>query len=959
MGSGTTNFLSTIELRTLGTADFDKLTTRIDAQTAALLGLGKGADKVNEHPGFNAFAEKIKQGIQDPLGAAGNMAEGFLTKLGPVGVGVAGIAATMVAAGVASVSFMRQLGSLGEGIEATGVRMGLSNRQVQDFSFAMKYAGGDISSLEGTMRLLSKEIDGGGSHLRNMGIEFQDFATGKTRPISDILIQLSERWRGMTDTIKRNAEATAVMGRGALGVLPQLMELSEGLGKLNGRVLSDGDLGGFKEMRHQVALIDRDWDFLITKLKQGVVIPFSWMFPSEDTKAPKGKFGSANFPLGFIDGPRGEMSPEFRAKYDAAMAAKAEAAKPTAEQLLSIGRNDAAIAAAQLGDTGNQLASAKRKLADDLASLKVGMLPEVNKATFEAIAADRAQVASLEAREAATKKLAETIKGLIAEVEKQTKTENDYTTKLVTGGRQLYLNANPIPVPQQPGEELMLMAWTRQQQTRRYSGTTDEEFSAMWNDQQLHSGQRDLKDARDNERRGMGLYGVQASLGGVSEIDQINTAAALRKQYADQEFAAQEKIANAKLMLAKNEQQASEASQLYEDALEAKQQKRFDAEIERQQALLQMALRQKQEFQNLAVGLFDSILHGGTSGFLKQQGEHLLDQAVGRAAGLAWGDPTKGTGISAQLSKVIPKGGPLDKLFGLGVGTGADPSMKLMAAGSELSTAAADLINAARALAMSRSGGGGGPFGGFGGFGGFTRASSGSGGEGGGGDSTAGMTQLPSGLWSRGPVDSSGGYTPANWGSGEGGGETYGLPTDGQSSGGNSGEGGGGSKAVGYGMAGIGAGLGIYGAVTSPSTKGKLASGGGSLMAVGAMVPGPVGLGLMVAGAAVEVASMFLGDPKADRAKDLATEQQSRSYTMPSGADYSMDASGRYSDYNYQGKNRQVSVTYNVYAMDSTSFRDFLIANPNALSSGITSAIAGGNADDVVGSLSRNLGLSG
>jgi hypothetical protein len=224
----------------------------------------------------------------------------------------------------------------------------------------------------------------------------------------------------------------------------------------------------------------------------------------------------------------------------------------------------------------------------------------------------------------------------------------------------------------------------------------------------------------------------------------------------------------------------------------------------------------------------------------------------------------------------------------------------------------------------------------------------------GGGDSTAGMTQLPSGLWSRGPVDGSGGYTPANWGSGEGGGETYGLPTDGMSSGGNSGEGGGGGGGFGGGkvMGAVGAGMGIYGAITSPSTKGKVGSAGGALMGAGAMLaPTPVGWGLMIAGAAVEVASMFLGDPKANRARDLAIEQQSRSYTMPSGADYSMDASGRYSDYNYRGQTRTGTTVININALDSVSFRDYLIANPGALSAGLTSAIAGGNADDVVGSL--------
>ena len=135
-----------------------------------------------------------------------------------------------------------------------------------------------------------------------------------------------------------------------------------------------------------------------------------------------------------------------------------------------------------------------------------------------------------------------------------------------------------------------------------------------------------LRDARDSERRSLGLYGAQSSLGGVSEIGQITGMESLRKFYADREYDALKRKAD----LANDEQAR-------QDAADLQHQKYLDAEIERQQALLQLALRQKQEFQALAVGLFDSVLHGSTSSFLKQQGQQILDKVVGNAAGMAWG----------------------------------------------------------------------------------------------------------------------------------------------------------------------------------------------------------------------------------------------------------------------------------------------------------------------------------
>jgi hypothetical protein len=937
-----TNFQSVISAQTVGTADVQALAASFDKLSGSIDGATQKANKVNEHPGFNAFAEKVRQGLENPLGAAGQMAESFLVKLGPVGAGVTGIASTLIAAGAASVSFMGQLGALGHGIEATGVRMGLTNREVQQFSFAMKYAGGDMGSLEAVMRKLSAEIDGGGTKLRAIGVNFQDVSTGKIRPMSDIILQLSERWKSMSiaDTAKRDTEAVSLLGRGALGALPEIMELAEGLLKVKGRVLDEGDLAGFKQMHHQVAEIDRDWDFLVTKLKQGVVIPFRLMFPG-DSPDPKGKFGSGNFPLDFdnSDGTNG-MSPEFRAKY---LAWKAKStAGPTPEQLASIGRSDFAIDALLKGDPSRQLADAKKKLEALGDKIPRGVTEEASKSARDDYAQQAAVVKGIEARIAANKTLSKSIDDVIKSIEAQTKADDDYTAKLLKGGRLLYLNANggagvsnlsslgdPLGASMKDFADSQFFqaiggmfgnrGMTPPTRLQKDQSTLDwwEQMKA----ERAEQGKLAERDTADNERRGLSLYGAKASLGGVSEIDQINGLEALRKKYADDRYEA--------LMMQGKE----------EEAIDQQHQKYLDAEIERQQALLQFAQRQKEEFQSLAVGFLDAGRSGGGAGlqrFMMGQLNRLEDTAVSHLSGAVWGGPTKGTGISGPLSKIIPAGGPLDKLFGLGV-AGGDP---LKSAGVTLIQAGRDLSAAARALAASRSGGGigGGRVTGTGGGVGYP-------------------SNDPYGWMSgtSGPSD----YDPAN---------PDAITPEGAAWGDNfwasNPTGGGMSSLAKY--AGIGGtlaagGFGLYSGIKARGTQGDLTAVGSGLGMAGGIVSmlipklastlGPIGMAL---GMGLGLVSTLLGDPKQNRAKSLSTQAQERQFTMPTGADYELSSSGGYEDYNYRGQSRS-TVVYQIYAMDSKSFNDYLIANPAALSNGMTSAIAGGNADDVVTSIAARV----
>src|SRR5262249_4149917 len=102
---------------------------------------------------------------------------------------------------------------------------------------------------------------------------------GQLRPMSDIILQVATHLNTIPDVAKRNTEAIAVMGKSALTVLPDLLELPKAIegARQAGKFYSDQELESFAKMQKEMALIDQRWDYLTTKLKQGVVIPFMFI----------------------------------------------------------------------------------------------------------------------------------------------------------------------------------------------------------------------------------------------------------------------------------------------------------------------------------------------------------------------------------------------------------------------------------------------------------------------------------------------------------------------------------------------------------------------------------------------------------------------------------------------------------------------------------------------------------
>ncbi len=279
MGTSGTNFSSVISAQAVGTADVNAQADAIRKLADAIGGINQKADKVNQHPGFDKFAASVKQGISNPLGAIGGAVESALQTLGPFGVGVAAVAGTFAVLARQGFEWERQLGNLGDRIGDISVRTGLTTKEVGEFDLAMKFAGGTIESLEGIMRKLSQGLADGGEEgrksaegLRDLGIRARD-VNGQLRPTSDIIVQLSQKLAALPNAFERNAAAIKILGRGALDVLPDLLELSEKLARAKELNLAPSaeDIKRWNAYKQQVEEVDAAWEALKRRMKEPIV----------------------------------------------------------------------------------------------------------------------------------------------------------------------------------------------------------------------------------------------------------------------------------------------------------------------------------------------------------------------------------------------------------------------------------------------------------------------------------------------------------------------------------------------------------------------------------------------------------------------------------------------------------------------------------------------------------------
>jgi hypothetical protein len=110
---------------------------------------------------------------------------------------------------------------------------------------------------------------------------------------------------------------------------------------------------------------------------------------------------------------------------------------------------------------------------------------------------------------------------------------------------------------------------------------------------------------------------------------------------------------------------------------------------------------------------------------------------------------------------------------------------------------------------------------------------------------------------------------------------------------------------------------------------------------VGSVLPPPVGPIVEALGMAAQIASMFMGDPRQERATAETNTAMAARYTAPTPTHYMQDTYGNSAALNMQGGFQPlVQVTQNISAIDSKSFNDHQGEIANATAAAIENAIS-------------------
>lgn len=946
---GTTNFTSILGVQSAGTGDVDKLAQSFDKLSTSIDAATSKATQLSSHPGFDDLASKIKQGIQDPMGAAGDAVESLMQKMGPMGTAVAAGFGIFTAAAAGAFEAAKSLGSYATSIENVSIRTGLSTKEVGLFSFAARVAGQDVSVFERAMRTLSQGLEGNTEKgkvarqgLADLGVTVNDMY-GKARPMADVFMQISSGLSGISDPAKRDAEAIAIFGRAGIELLPTLLSLKDNLklGESLGLGLPQAEIDKWREYQKQIAATEEVWNQFKRSAMTPIAATISFAYKGVEVANTLWSMFQGG---GFNTKPTAadtEMGETEGWGYGAARSLRGHRADRR-----DISANDATVAAAGLpDDASKELETAKKKLEELLGELKTGVLPSVNAAVMAQINQQKGLIQNLKDEAEARK---ESVKGFIffdperamiegskAYLDRDNKATADY----LKGGNTLlhdrFGGFSPLV-----GDDIasafdpQLAASSARRMFARKPDT--EQASELLRDyhDQINPDPKKIEDDRDTARRSLGLFSASANLAGTPQAQQAYQQEALRKQFADRELADMRAIADAKALDYSNDDQRiaaeAEAKKIRAQAEEQNDQQYFDARMEREQSLIQLAVQQKEGFQNLATGAFQSLVSGARSRqgagpalekYLENQLIGLADKVVGNGAGAIWGD----------VSKLIPHANGVGIFGKLLQGTAFGPDATKQAT-VDNTLATIDNTNALRSVSMGGSGTGG-PGGGGGLFTGGSAA--------GGGIFFNGDTGSPSS--SGGDGGSVGDYNltsltdPA----------AYGMHTvsqtafTGASSGLSLGNG------IGIGTSLAAGGFGIYSGIQAGGTQGDLEAAGSAAGMLGGVASqlgklsstlsstlGPIGMAI---GAGLGIASLFLGDPKQNRATAETNTAVAARFTAPTPTNYTVD---RYGDSSFQTMNggfQPIQVTMQVQTLDANSFNE----NASLLANSLSTAIEG------------------
>lgn len=885
---------------------------------------------------------------------------------------MAAAGAAVAAIGVVGFGAAKSLGELGDSIEDTGIRMGLTTKEVGDFRFAMKYAGGDMGALEGTMRKLSQALSDGSSEgagarerLREMGVQTRT-SNGELRSMAQLLPDISEKLGAMKNSADRNAAAVKILGRSGLEVLPDLLQLSGGIqrAKQLGLSPSQEDIDRWGKYQHQIVEVEARWEALKRRLKEPIAATILFLIkgPSDEAatldELRKRGYNVGNAPRAATEG---ELAIASRAT--GIGTAIIERNQSAAAQRLAQAADDAsrlsAGAAAALDRSLNRtLEGAQQQLErlkskyDEARNKALGLaeagklLPEVALAAHKEVDQTRlayerqkdavAQISKLESSRTANR---ERIRELLREGQTFLRIGTGLTEVIVSGREIAKANEiRKLPTLNPLGSSQMYDAAASEALQRRLDialgGAGDQTFirgavvSPEASRVPLAGQQEQLKAFGE----GLIARATEAEQRALDErLRGLQIVTSFEQQILELRSEPGKEIENAQKAAAIRQNAIAEEFRLTGDIVRFREDS-LQNELDMRLRIAEVQRRQMDDIRSQTEGLLHTLITD-RSNFGSQLTTTIRDAILKPIEqGIA-------TRITSTLQPIIfgkeGTGGIRGALGGI-FGAGTDPTKTAIDSNTAITsdnTAATRALT--RAMSLSASGGGGSIPGGTGGI--LSQLSGLLGGPGG----TSGFAGPVGGLLDQFglPVSTANPLLfPQLPGGSAGAPNLFGIPglkdrsvnlpfgigptttlsaalTGGALAGGGTAE-----LIAGIQRGGLAGGLGI-GAGIASITGGIL-----PLLNKGLAAAGPWGAAI---GGALQLVSMFIDmDPKKKRAEQITKELESAQKTWMESSTYTVDTMGRGIDYNYQGQMRSTVVNnWNVQAMDAASFKDFATRN--------------------------------
>jgi hypothetical protein len=341
----------------------------------------------------------------------------------------------------------------------------------------------------------------------------------------------------------------------------------------------------------------------------------------------------------------------------------------------------------------------------------------------------------------------------------------------------------------------------------------------------------------------------------------------VRMDNAEREYQAELRIANLK-------HDEGERAQARQDALDQKNEKIFEAQMDREDVILSLIDAQINRVAGVGANLITAAQHGKAGSFVRSQFEGLESTVIQNVLKMAIGS---GTGQSVLGSLHLPGG--LGKIFS-GTPFGADPT-KIATQDNTAATNAntAATMGLTRAMSMSRSGGGGAAVPMFGA-----------------GDPGGGNFFGPPDVFGLDPMMQNGDlpltHTSSiyNMNLTPGGSVAY-SPTAGKLTA---------TQVVGMAAAAGAAAYGAYSGFKAGGAQGAL-MGTSSILGAASMIPGPQQPFVAAAAAITGTIAAIMGDPKANREAEITRHLKYSQFMAPIAISESMSTSGTFSDFDRFG----------------------------------------------------------